>query len=264
LIIVDANESRWDDNKRQYKIKWVRDLVKKDYPFTKADLSRVDNIDRIGPDILILGPKGNLAIERKDCRDFVGSVVKGHMFEQIYYGLCKIEGAKPILLVEGSWNRAFAKREYLRPMAMGAFAKFVATTPLQFIQTDSAAMTADVIRDFDIQANSDKEPVEAPRRVHIPTRRPVGLRDIAFTMMYAFPGIAGPTALGIVKKMPEPKTIANLTQQPLLRLKTIAGPKKGELMFHTFNCPLEKDTKSPIADISLLFEDDELQTTLQP
>lgn len=254
MILIDANESRWDSKKKQYKIKWVRELVKiqekdESVKWTKVDLSRVDGIDRVGPDIVIMGREQNMAIERKDCRDFIGSVVHGHMFDQVYDGLCKITNAKAILLIEGTWNRAFAKREYLRPMAMGAYASFVHKTKLQIVHAQSAAMTANLVKDWDKQLNDEESTEWKPKKVFIPPRKPAGLRDIAYTMIMSVPRIGARKALSIVEKMPEPKTMANLARQPLARLKKIAKPKMGELLFHVFNCPLEREIKSPFGDL---------------
>jgi ERCC4-type nuclease len=271
LILIDANEARFDTKKKQHKIKWVRELLKlqkqeeeKGIPknvepikWIKIDLGREGGIDRVGPDVIIQGRSENMAIERKECRDFIGSVVDGHVFEQVYNGLCKIENAKAVLLIEGTWNRAFVKREYLRPMAMGAYASFVAKTKLQIVHTQSAAMTANLIRDWNRHLNDTKEYEWKPKKTYIPARKPVGLRDIAYTMIMSVPRIGQNKALSIVNKMPEPKTIANLAIQPLSRLKKIVGPKMGELMFHVFQLPLEREVKSSLGNLLQFFEEED-------
>lgn len=271
MILIDANEARWNQKKNDYTVKWVRELVKlqkeeKIKPpskgtelikWIKIDLARDGGVDRVGPDIVIQGRDENIAIERKECRDFISSVVNGHMFEQVYDGLCKVENAKAILLIEGNWTRAFVKREYLRPMAMGAYAKFVSTTKLQICHTQSAEQTAHLIRDFNRHLNDDKEYEWKPKKVYIPPRKPIGLRDIAYTMIMSVPRIGQDTALSIVKRLPEPKTMANLAQQPLARLKKIVGPKMGEVMYHVFQVPLEKDIKSPWDTIAMILEEND-------
>jgi len=275
LILVDANEARFDSEKKQYKIKWVRELVKlqegekkngvpkgiEPLKWIKLDLGRDGGIDTVGPDVVIQGRDENMAVERKECRDFISSVVDGHMFDQVYNGLCKIQNAKAILLIEGTWTRAFIKREYLRPMAMGAYANFVAKTKLQVVHTQSAEMTANLIRDWNRHLNDVKEYEWKPKKVFIPPRKPIGLRDIAYTMIMSVPKIGQNKALSIVEKMPEPKTIANLSQQSLVRLKRIVGPKMGELMYHVFQIPLEREIKSPLENLQAYLEEDE--TTAQ-
>jgi ERCC4-type nuclease len=230
-------------------IKWV-----------KIDLGREGGIDKVGPDIVIQGRDENMAIERKDVRDFIGSVLDKHVFEQVYEGLCKVQNAKAVLLIEGTWNRAFAKREYLRPMAMGAYSKFVSTTKLQIVHSQSAEMTANMIRDFNRHLNDDTEYEWKPKKVYIPSRKPVGLRDIAYTMIMSVPKIGEDRAVAIVNKLSNPKTIANLAVQPLTRLKKIVGPKMGELMYYVFNVPLEREVKSPFGDLQQFF-DEEYEST---
>lgn len=268
---MDANEGRFNQKKNDYTIKWVRELIKlqkkeqeKGLPkdvepikWVKIDLSRDGGIDRVGPDIVIQGRDENMAIERKDVSDFVSSVISGHVFDQVYDGLCKVQNAKAVLLIEGTWRKPFAKREYLRPSAMGAYAKFVAKTPLQIVHSENASMTANLIRDWNRHYNDITEYEWKPKKVHIPARKPVGLRDIAYTMIMSVPKIGSDRALDIVKKMPEPKTMANLAIQPLARLKKIVGPKMGELMFHVFQIPLEREVKSPLGDLQTFLDDEE-------
>jgi len=270
MILIDANEARFNKQKNDYTVKWVRELIKlqeeekinppkKDVElikWVKIDLGREGGIDKVGPDIVIQGRDENMAVERKDVRDFISSVLDEHIFEQVYDGLCKVENAKAVLLVEGTWNRAFAKREYLRPLAMGAYASFVAKTKLQLVHTQSAKMTASVVRDWNRHLNDAKEYEWKPKKVHIPSRKPVGLRDIAYTMIMSVPKIGEDRALAIVDKLPEPKTMANLATQPLSRLKSIVGPKMGELMYHVFQVPLQRNLSSPLDSITRFFEEE--------
>ncbi len=275
IILLDANEGRFDAKKNQHKIKWVRELLKmqekeeKDglaediepIKWTKIDLSRDGGIDRIGPDIVINGRDENMAIERKDCRDFISSVVSGRVFDQVYDGLCKIQNAKAVLLIEGTWNRAFAKREYLRPMAMGAYASFVVKTKLQIVHTQSAKMTASLVRDWNRHLNDTKEYKWKPKKVYIPPRKPAGLRDIAYTMLMSIPKVGANKALSIIENMPKPKNIANLVNMPLSRLTKIVAPKSetskmADLMYHVFQIPLEREVKSPFDSLIHYFQEE--------
>jgi ERCC4-type nuclease len=221
-------------------------------------LGRIDGVPRVGPDVIITGRKYNIAIERKDTRDFISSVVKKHIFEQVYDGLCQIKGARPVLLIEGSWRRAFVKREQLYPLAMASYSKFVATTPLQIVHADSAGMTATMVKDWDIDSNEPLEDEEAhedlPQKVFIPARKPVGARDIAYTMLMSIPGIGPQKALDIVKRLPEPKSIASLTVMEESRLKKLFGEKKGELAYHVYNMSLERTAEAPLEPLKEYFE----------
>ena len=148
-------------------------------------------------------------------------------------------------------------------MAMGAYAKFVSTTKMQIVHSQSAAMTANMIRNFNRHLNDTKEYQWEPKKVYIPNRKPVGLRDIAYTMIMSVPKIGTAKALSIVEKLSEPKTMAHLAIQPLARLKKIVGPKMGELMFHVFQVPLERENATAsLKTIADFFADDSVTQEL--
>jgi ERCC4-type nuclease len=166
-IVVDSREKLMQET-----------LSKKGIPFRVEALPAGDFI------------AGDAVVERKNIVDLMSSVVSGRLWEQLK-NLKQVEGAKPLLVVEGTVTELRKFTQFDVNAYLGVVASVVLDWQIPVIQTESPAETAKLL-----ELITKREKKTPQIRFKKPSEN---LDEIAEYIIAGFPGIGTVKAKWILK-----------------------------------------------------------------
>ncbi|RLE99462.1 MAG: hypothetical protein DRJ57_02285 [Thermoprotei archaeon] len=161
-------------------------------------------------------------IERKTCNDFLSSIVDKRLFEQARY--MRQAYAKPILVVEGDFERALLYRRFNYPQVYGALAALL-DMGVHVLRTQSAVETAYTI--FYLYKRS----VERRNRRYLPPAKikviksNKSLEVVQLNLIATIPGLSYELAHRILMYFKTPRRFFKASPAELRRVKGLGSSR---------------------------------------
>jgi len=179
-------------------------------------------------DYLVAVGEHRVAVERKECTDFVASIIDGRLFNQLYYMsvLCSIS----YLVVVGNITEALIERGFRRDGYVGALISATLKRAPEGYQGHVSVIVLDTLPDFMLFLKLLHRKLGEGELVRYPRFRAVktDLKSLAVATLSTLPGVGEVYARKLLDKFGSIHRVVNASVQ---ELASVLGDRRAEKVY---------------------------------
>ncbi len=168
-----------------------------------------------------------IGIERKSANDFISSIVDGRLFDQAKRLCSSFE--KPIIIVEGSLQKALRLRNIHRNAVLGAYISLALDFGITVIQTRNEEESAEVIKRIALREYEKGRKVKAITSTGTKVKGR-SIRELQLQVLQCFPYIGPKIAQRILEVFGSIQRFCNASLSELARIEGLSESKASEII----------------------------------
>ena len=176
----------------------------------------------------------DVVVERKTIEDFLQSIIDGRLFEQLLS--MKENFAKPLLLIEGDFQRIYSLRNIHKNSIIGALTSAALNYQVPVLFTSCARETVDFLHNI-----AKREQLGNSRDIRLRVgRKGLTLAEQQRFLVESLPFVGPKMAKALLKEFGSVKEIANAYSKDLQKVSNL-GEKKAKRIKKVFRAKYEED-----------------------
>jgi len=179
-------------------------------------------------DYLVAVGEYRIAIERKESKDFVQSIIDARLFNQLYY--MSVLSPLSYLVVIGNITEALIESAFKREGYIGALISATLKTAPEGCQGHISIITLDTLPDFMLFLKLLHKKLEEGNFVRLPRVKVTkkDLKSLSITTLSTLPGVGETYAKKLIDKF---GTIYRIVNASKIELSTVLGERRAEKVY---------------------------------